>query len=330
MAITMVDVARRAGTSTAVVSYVFNDGPRPVAAHTRQRVLAAADELGYRPNRMAAALRSGSSGLIGLVLPDTVNPYFATLGRHLETALDTAGKLTVLANAGYDAQRQAAVLDRLLASQVDGLIIVSADGAADPAIAAEQAGTPLVAVHHRPEGSTAPLVAADNDTAVTSAVAHLHDQHGHERVDFLAGLADDGPVSARLAAWRKSATGEVLRCAYSREAAAELTSQLASESRLPRALLAATDVQAFGVLAAAGGLGIHVPDDLALISCDGSAEAAFTVPSLAAAQQPFDEIARRAVNQLLGQPLPDAPARARLVPRRSCGCPQPPLITGTG
>lgn len=324
MAVTMADVAKRAGTSIAVVSYVFNDGPRPVAAATRERVRAAAAELGYRPNRMAAALRSGSSGLIGVVLPDTVNPYFATLGRCIEQALDTAGKLTVVANSGYDADRQAAVIDQLLAAQVDGLIIISADGAADPAAAVRHADTPVVTVHHRPAGSSAALVGADNDAGIALAVAHLR-EHGHERIDFLAGPADNGPVAVRMAAWQRSADGELHRCDYTRAAAARLVVELTAGSHLPRALLVATDEQAIGVLAAAGTAGVDIPGDLALISCDGSPDMAFTVPSVTVVQQPFDEMAQLAVGQLFGRAEAVEPVRARLVARRSCGCPQPSL-----
>jgi hypothetical protein len=89
--VTAAEVARRAGTSVAVVSYVMNDGPRPIAAETRDRVRRAALELGYRPNRLAGALRTGRSGFIGLVVPNTANPYFGALARAIERAADEAG-----------------------------------------------------------------------------------------------------------------------------------------------------------------------------------------------------------------------------------------------
>ncbi len=204
--------------------------------------------------------------------------------------------------------------------------MVSADGASDPVSAARAAGTPVVAVHHRPDGSPGELIPADNTASVAGAVAHLRD-HGHDRIDFLAGPADDGPVATRAAAWREAATGELLRCHYTHGAAARLVTDLTHEGRLPRALVAATDVQALGVLAGAAASGVRIPDDLAVVSCDGSPAAAFTVPSLTATEQPFAEMAKRAVNQLLGHAVPAEPPRARLVPRRSCGCPHPPPDT---
>ncbi|SDM73692.1 LacI family DNA-binding transcriptional regulator [Allokutzneria albata] len=312
MAVTMADVARRAGTSVAVVSYVLNNGPRPVAEATRARVLAAAAELGYRRNRVAAALRSGSTGLVGLVLPDTVNPYFAALGRQIEQALADAGKLTVIANSGYDSARQSAAVDGFLAARVDGLIIVWTGDSTDPA-----AETPVVYVHNRPPGSTATVIAGDNRAGVAEAVAHLR-EHGHERIDFLAGETDDGPVGERVAAWRAAAQGRLLRSAYSRAAAAELMRGL---TKWPAALLVATDEQAIGVLSAADAAGVAVPGDLAVVSCDGSPDSEFTVPPLTVVAQPFAEMAQQAVRLLLAEPRDGSPIAVRLTVRRSCGCP---------
>ncbi|WP_246076298.1 LacI family DNA-binding transcriptional regulator [Amycolatopsis cihanbeyliensis] len=326
MAVTIADVARRAGTSAAVVSYVLNDGPRPVAEHTRARVLAAVRELGYRRNRAAAALRSGRSGLVGLVLPDTTNPYFAALGRYLETALIGAGKLTVTANSDYDAPRQSLAVDMLLTAQVEGVVVVSAGGPADPVARALAAGTPAVYVHHRPPGSDAPLIAGDNGAAIAAAVAHLR-EHGHTEIAFLAGPTDHGPVGERVAAWC-AATGatEPLRCAYTRAAAAELFASLARDGRVPRALVAATDEQAIGLLAAAYADGIRIPDRLAVISCDGSPDASFTAPPLTVTRQPLRAMAERAVAILGGAGSPADPADplpADLAVGRSCGCSSP-------
>ncbi len=316
-AVTLADVARRAGTSTAVVSYVINDGPRPVAAETRARVLAAAEELGYRRNRVAAALRSGSSELVGLILPDTINPYFAALGRSIENALTHAGKLAVVVNSGYGVQRQADAAERLLSAQVDGLVIVSAAGAAEPAT---EHRTPTVYVHHRPAGSPAELVAADNTAAVRQAVDHLR-AHGHDQVAFLAGPDDDGPVGQRLAAWRSADAGTtLLRSEFSRADAAESIAHHAARATLPGALVTATDEQAIGVLAAASRHGVAIPDDLAVISCDGTPEAAYTAPALTVAEQPLHQMALHATKIILGDGDVGAPAAARLVIRRSCGC----------
>ncbi|WP_406192196.1 LacI family transcriptional regulator [Kitasatospora sp. NBC_01560] len=325
MAVTLADVARRSGTSTAVVSYVMNNGPRPVAPATREKVLKAAAELGYRPNRIARALRSRTSGVVGLVLADASNPYFAALARHLEEALEEHDKLTLTGNAGYAADRQQHLVERFLAAQVDGLIIVSGDGGNDVAAEASAAGVPSVYVHNAPAGARTPAVAADNDTAVRAAVAHLRDTHGLHEIAFLAGPRDSGPVGLRREAWRSSTADLedeplLLRCDYTRAAAAELIAALAADGRLPRALIAATDEQAIGILAATFAAGVRVPEDLAVISLDGAPESAYTAPALTVTSQPLKAMAERAVALLLGEATRPYTPSADLVVRGSCGC----------
>ncbi|MEV0196509.1 LacI family DNA-binding transcriptional regulator [Nonomuraea sp. NPDC050691] len=320
---TLADVARRAGTSTAVVSYVINNGPRPVAAATRERVLAAAAELDYRPNRIARALRSRTTGVVGLVLADASNPYFAALARHVEQALERRDRLTLIGNAGYSADRQRDLVDRFLAAQVDGLVIVSAEGGDDVTDRARAAGVPAVYVHHGPSDGRARVVAADNHDAVREAVAHLRG-HGHRRIAFLTGPHDAGPVAARRAAWEAAVAGDfgavLLRCDYSRAAAAHLTRRLAAADALPNALITATDEQAIGVLSGAGARGVAVPGRIAVISLDGTPESAHTAPALTVTRQPLEAMAEQAVELLSGRDPGVPGARAPLVIRRSCGC----------
>ncbi|WP_432094463.1 LacI family DNA-binding transcriptional regulator [Streptomyces sp. bgisy100] len=320
---TLTDVARAAGTSTAVVSYVMNNGPRPVAAETRERVLAAAAELDYRPNRIARALRSRTTGVVGLILADASNPYFGALARHVEQALDGRGKLTLTGNAGYSPDRQEHLADKFLAAQVDGLIIVSAEGGADVAAQVKRAGVPAVYVHNQPEDGQAPAVAADNEAAVQQAVAHLR-SHGHTRIAFLAGPRDAGPVGRRHAVWETALAGTgapLLRCEYSRAAAAALTGQLVSEGTMPPALITATDEQAIGVLAGVRAHGLAVPDRLAVISLDGTPDSAYTAPALTVTQQPLEAMADHAVDLLLSGEAAALPTlSAPLVIRGSCGC----------
>src|SRR4051794_7921304 len=101
------DVARLAGTSPAVVSYVLNDGPRPVSAPTRERVLAAVAELGYRPNRVARALRAKRTRAFGLIAPDASNPFFAALARAIEDAAYADGYTLLVGNSADDPEREA-------------------------------------------------------------------------------------------------------------------------------------------------------------------------------------------------------------------------------
>jgi LacI family transcriptional regulator len=324
-AATLADVARKAGASTAVVSYVMNNGPRPVAPETRERVLAAAAELNYRPNRVARALRSRTTGVVGLILANASNPYFGSLARHVEQALEEREKLTLIGNADYSADRQRHLADRFLAAQVDGLVIVSADGATDVSVEAEAAGVRTVYLHHQPPSPGAGrtfTVTADNDAAVLDAVAHLR-AHGHTRIAFLAGPDDAGPVGRRRTAWETALAGTaspLLRCAYSRAAASALAQRLISEGAMPSALITGSDEQAIGILAAAHTTGLSVPGRLAVVSLDGTPDSAYTAPALTVTEQPLHTMAQQAVDLLLDGTSTRPAAQATLVPRHSCGC----------
>src|SRR5690606_31659538 len=125
--VTRDDVARRAGTSPAVVSYVLNNGPRPVAAATRARVEAAVAELGYRPNLVAKALRSARSNTIGLVVPDSTESFFTELVHAVERAAHAEGMLVLLGNSGFSPVQERRYAQTLAGMRVNGLLLVQAE-----------------------------------------------------------------------------------------------------------------------------------------------------------------------------------------------------------
>ena len=125
--VTRSDVAKEAGTSVAVVSYVINNGPRPVAEATRQRVLQAIKKTGYRPNGIARALASGSTQTYGLVAPDISNPFIASMAHALQREAFADGKVLLLGDAGDNSGRERELINNMLNRQVDGLIYTSVD-----------------------------------------------------------------------------------------------------------------------------------------------------------------------------------------------------------
>src|SRR5438093_6655391 len=162
MPVTRDDVARQAGVSTAVVSYVLNDGPRPVSPEKRARVLEAIAELGYRRDAVAAALSSRRSRTLGLLLPDATNPFFADLAGRIEDAAFAKGYTVLIGNAAEDRAREARHLEAFLAHRVDGVIAILADLAAPlPAPLAQLSGR-VVLLDRVPRDWGGPAVAADN------------------------------------------------------------------------------------------------------------------------------------------------------------------------
>lgn len=344
--VTRDDVARRAGTSSAVVSYVVNNGPRRVSEKTRAKVLAAIDELGYRPNGFARALRSTRSGLVGLVLPDNSNPFFAELARVIEDEAFRRGYLLLLGNSTEDDERQAAYVREFLELRVEGLLLISAANGqwqADPTLSLEElqgSRIPTVVLDRAIRGLHASYLTVDNFSGGYLATKHLL-EHGHTEVACLGGPDRNQPADSRIRGWRRAlrqaglSPGDqiLVRSAFRREAGYQAMRALLMERDPPTAVFAGSDEQAIGVLRAAAECGIRIPEDLALVSFDGIPESRFTRPSLTTVAQPFDELGRQAVELALDAKDFDGRRRVRLgvelAVGGSCGCPEPdPAASG--
>lgn len=331
-----IDVARLAGTSPSVVSYVMNDGPRGVAPATRERVLAAIAELGYRPNAVARSLRMNRTMTLGLVIPDNSNPFFAELARRIEEVGFSYGYTILLGNAMDDDEREAQYVRALLDRQVDGLILVPAHGARTWIAELSQTPVPRLVLDRQIDIPHATQVLVDNEAGAHEATAHLL-SHGHQAVACLAGMADVNPSMDRVRGWRTAlveagldpADSPLVHVPFGRAHGYRAGRQLLTRANRPSALFVTSDEQAAGVLRAAAELGVGVPDDLALCSFDGIEASAYTVPGLTTMRQPFEELGRAAVEWMVKRVAePSTPAtrivlRASLVIRGSCGCADP-------
>lgn len=321
------DVARAAGVSTAVVSYVVNNGPRPVAEATRARVLDAMKELEYTPNAVARALRLRRAQAVGLVVPDVSNTYFGALARELSNRAFEAGFALLLGDSDNDIERERAQVDSLVSHQIDGLIIVSLDAGSE----GEVGGTPTVYLDQRDQPSQRTVV-VDNLGGARIGVEHLIG-HGHRRIALLGGMEGSPGADARFHGWQAALEdaglphGEdlVRRSEFNRAGGYEAAIALLSQPERPDAVFVASDVQALGLLAAARRLRVSVPDELAVVSFDGTDDARYSDPPLTAVEQPIGEIAATALRAILApaEPPLHETVQARLVVRRSCGCVEP-------
>jgi len=329
--VTRDDVARRAGTSSAVVSYVLNGGPRPVAPETRARVEAAIAELDYRPNLMARALRATRSNVLGLVVPDSSEGFFTELSHAVERAAFEAGSLVLLGNSAFSAAQERHYTETLANMRVDGLLVVRAEVAGrSPTRRVASNQVPTVYLHHRaPKSVRAPSVILDNHAGGRSAVRHLL-EHGYGSIGCLTGSARSGPVAdrARGCAAELRDTGAaagVVRTALDRSRAHHDAREWLRQPDRPRALLATADGLALDVLNAAAELGLRVPEDLAVMGFGGTHAAAHSWPRLATVAAPFTDLANTAVSLLPSPEKDSAPASDRVLevslrPAESCGC----------
>lgn len=325
MPVTRNDVAHRAGVSPAVVSYVLNNGPRPVSASARQRVLEAIAELGYRPDGRARALRAGHDNTLGLVLPDTTNPFFAELARAIEDAAYAAGYAVLVGNSADDAEREHSYIDALAERRVAGLVLVSAR----PDQSLSQLSTlsiPALAMDRTPDESLVSTLRIDNRGGAAAGTDHLI-EHGHTDVAFIGGTDDEGVSAERQKGWRMAleaaglTIGPSTFAPFTAAGGAEAGQELLKRPRRPTAMLVSSDVQAIGVIHAAHQIGLRVPEDLALVAFDGTAAGAFTSPPLTSIGQPIGQLAATAVNHLIHRPIRTVHLTlvSELIVRDSCG-----------
>ncbi|MEU7639776.1 LacI family DNA-binding transcriptional regulator [Streptomyces sp. NPDC039016] len=179
----MRDVAARAGVSAMTVSRVLKD--EHVSAATRERVLAAVRELGYRRNEVARNLRLGRpSGMIGLVVTNLANPFYSRLALGAEQVAEQHGLRLVLGNTGEQVQRERELVEDLVSRRVDGMIVVPAGATHRHLSSAALGGTPVVLASRPPSGIDADTVLVDDFGGAQAATAQLLAE-GHRSVGFL-------------------------------------------------------------------------------------------------------------------------------------------------
>lgn len=325
--VTRADVARHAGVSSAVVSYVVNDGPRTVAAATAERVRQAIDILGYRPNRSARALRRGVSDTIGLITPYLDNLFFAELSQEIEQVAARAGQAVLIGNSLGDPAHQRRLIDDMLSRQIDGLIIRGCGSHNDP-LADIRVDVPCVVLDPMARLPGRRAVGSDLTDGATRLVDHLITTHQLVSIALVVGHDVPSLVDPREPGWRAALRrhglpdGPIARTSFDRAGGYDAMRRLIACDQAFQAVFASSDLQATGVLRAAHEAGLRVPDDIAVVSLDGTAESAFTYPALTVARQPVADIAKRAHELLFDGGSTEAWERlpTELVVRESCGC----------
>lgn len=328
-----VDVARLAGVSPAVVSYVTN-GSHPVGAATRERVLAAIAELGYRPNALARSLATSRSHTIGLLLPDSSNPYFAELSSAIENAAFDVGFTVLLGNGVDDPDRERTYVRSFLDHRVDGVIVCPGDDSSHGMDDLSAARMPMVITDRLSHDAAFPAVVIDNAAGARTATEHLIG-HGRQVFACISGSSETSPARARAAGWQQALddAGIAVDPAllsfvdFSVEAGWRATQELLERAPRIDALFVASDLQAVGALRALADSGRRVGKDVSVVGFDGIRLGDYISPRLTTVAQPFDAIAAAVVARLLE--LIDHPGRAdpgpRILPtrleiRESCGC----------
>jgi LacI family transcriptional regulator len=313
-AVTIRDVARVAGVHPGTVSRALNEQTRAlVNPETAERVIRAAADLGYRPNRIARGLKTSRSHTIGVLIPDITNPLFPPILRGIEDRLDLAHYTSLIVNTDNDAQRERVYLEAMRAHPVDGFI--SATARLDRELLLELAdwGTPLVLVNRSLEDRTVPAVTVDDRQGIALAVEHVVTL-GHSRIGHVAGPQNlstghqrhAGFIDAMRAAGLKAPRKHIrFGASFTEEEGARACQELLEAAPDLTAIVAANDLMAIGCYDTLEERRLTCPDDISIVGFNDMPFVGRLRPPLTSVRVPQREIGTVAADMLLEQ-LEDA------------------------
>jgi DNA-binding LacI/PurR family transcriptional regulator len=304
---TIRDVAERADVSVATVSYVVNR-TRSVAEGTRSRVQAAISELGYEPNSAARGLKSHRVATIGLVVPDLLNQFFATLVAGLESAAAERDVLVVLCSTEGSQEREAHYARLLRGRRMDGVVYLTGTGRPPASLVKLASDEPVVFVDERLPGVEVPFVGVANRSGARDVMRAVL-AAGHERIGIIGGPPALWTAEQRLAGYREALaaagidpdTVPLVAGDYREPSGHTAAAELLDRAEPPTAIVAANDLMAIGALTCARERGLHVPRDLSIAGFDDIPLARLLQPALTTVRQPAWELGREAAELLFAR-----------------------------
>lgn len=301
---TIKDVAALAGISYTTVSHVVNN-TRPVSQEVRLKVEAAIKSLDYVPSAVARSLKAKTTATIGLLVPNSLNPYFAELARGIEDYCERNGYCVILCNSDDNPDKQRSYLRVLLEKRIDGLIVASAGG--DSGLAQGLAGvkTPMVIVDRGLDGVDADLVRIDHEYGAYLATRHLLEL-GHRDIATISGPASTSVAQMRLAGYCRALKEAGVEVRQERMLESDFTSTggynaaaMLLANNPPSAIFAGNDMIGIGVLRAAAERNVRVPSELSVIGFDDIQMSRYVYPALTTVGQSILQLGEMAAEVLL-------------------------------
>ncbi len=318
--VTSDDVAKLAKVSQSAVSRAFTDGAS-ISEETRNRVQAAARELGYRPNALARAMTSGRSRLIALLAAYLDNQFYPVVLEELSRSLQSRGYHVLLFMT--EPGKQDEVVQRILQYQVDGIVMASATLSSRLAAECARTGIPIVQLNRYVASSPASSVTSDNIEG-GSLVADLLARAGHQRIAYIAGAEDSSTNRDREAGFYKGLAQHGMTVfaravgGYKFDGAAAAARTLMAADNRPDAVFVANDHMAFAVMdVLRAEFGLRIPDDISVVGYDDVPEAAWQGYALTTVSQEPRQMIEATVSILLEQiEQQSVRSRAAVIPAR--------------
>jgi LacI family transcriptional regulator len=310
-AATLKDVARLAGVHPATASRALNPETRPLVNEgTSRRVLAAAAELGYRPNAVARSLRTKRSHTVGVLIPDLNNPLFPPIVRGLEDRLEADGYVALIGNTDGDSTRERRLIEQMRARHVDGFVLATARLHHPLLGETAKVGLPVVLMNRTVDDYSFPSVVVDNERGAKLAVGHLI-ALGHERIGYIAGPQDVSTGLARYHGFQTAMAAAGGRIREELVAFADTFSinegyrcakqLLAAGPSACTAVAAANDMLAVGCYAAMDEEGLSCPADLSVVGFNNMPFIDMLRPPLTTVAFPHYQVGTQAAQLLIEQ-----------------------------
>lgn len=332
MKVTLQDVADKAGVHASTVSRALDpEKATLVNPETRDRVRAAAQELGYRGDAVASGLRRGRTNTLGLVVADISNPFIGPVVRGIENNLEGRDKMLFVAESQDDHGRMSRVMDSLIGRRVDAVITTAARRGDERLLRQVAQQVPLVlAVRNLPDSGLV-AITHDDERGGRLAAEHLV-QQGHRRVAQLCGSDDISSFRGRARGFRDGLAATDVELVEPSESGRHpvlaegrrlMELLIAEQAELPTAVFAHNDLMAFGALQALAEHGLSCPADLAVVGYNDTLMTEFTDPPITTVRLPGYELGRMAADTAVAliedghRPEPSLSLPPVLVPRHS-------------
>lgn len=289
-------VAELAGVSISTVSRVINN-PKIVSEKLRERVLRAIEELEYQPNQIARSLRTGSTKMIGFIIPDITNPAFLLMVKGAEDFLKKKCYSFMVCGTDHSTREEAKLLRALLGQNVEGIIMTSSGGRnAELLKVLSKSEARIVFMDRRYKDLDFPYVGVDNTGGVEKITDYLI-QTGHRTFAYLSGERNTSSACERLRGFVNSIKKHgikdfhILYGEFTFESGYRLTKRL---KKVPEAIIGGNDLVALGAIEALREMGYMVPDDVSVVGFDDMFYSKYSKPSLTTVRQPIYEMGQEA------------------------------------
>jgi LacI family transcriptional regulator len=301
MSVTIGDVARLAEVSIATVSHTINK-TRFVSEELKARVYQAIEELGYMPNTVAQGLRAKKTKMIGLVIPDCTNMYFAEIAQQIDQKGFKLGYNVILCNSDNEAEKQHHYIRLLISKQVDGVILISTDHTEKDIELLEKHNVPTVLVDRNVSSHNVDIIMVDNFKGGHIAAAHLVDC-GYVRIGCVTGPANISSSIDRLNGFKEELKSHgltipksyIVRGNFQYSGGKDAFGALMKLPDLPEAIFACNDMMALGCMHAALESGLRIPQDIAIIGYDNIIFNEITFIGLTTIAQPLQKITTQTI-----------------------------------